>query len=265
VVLTFSASSGSRIHVEDAGKGPAILAVHGLAGGAHFFGGLAKRLQGDYRVVSIDRPGTGRSLAGPPSYSMESWVRDLGELVARHIDKPVVLIGHSMGTIVALKAWAAWPEYIRGMAFVGGLPKARPLIRERLTNRLNTLADTESLIGFGEQVSPGVFSALTLREKPEVVAAFERLYELNSVETYDASCRILLGADAEAILPTVSVPCVGVTGDEDQYAPPDAVTAFLQQIPRPTKLHVIPGCGHLPFLEVPELFASTIKAFLRTC
>jgi pimeloyl-ACP methyl ester carboxylesterase len=92
-----------------------------------------------------------------------------------------------------------------------------------------------------------------------------RLYELNSIETYDTCCRILLGANAEDIVPTVTVPCTAITGDGDQYAPPEAVTEFLQQIPRPTKLHVIPGCGHLPFLEVPELFASTVKAFLRTC
>jgi pimeloyl-ACP methyl ester carboxylesterase len=264
MVHRFSASSGSRIHVEEAGKGPVVLAVHGLAGGAYFFSGLAKRLQSDYRIVSIDLPGTGRS-AGPSRYSMESWVDDLGELVAKHIDKPVVIVGHSMGTIVALKAWAAWPQYIRGLAFVGGLPKVRPLIRERLTQRLNTLAGATDLIGFGEQVSPGVFSALTVREKPEVVGSFERLYEINSVETYDTCCRILLGGDAEAIVASVSVPCIGITGDEDQYAPPDAVAAFLQQIPRQAKLHVIPGCGHLPFLEVPELFAATIKTFLRTC
>jgi 3-oxoadipate enol-lactonase len=265
MVHRFSASSGSRIHVEDAGKGPAILAVHGLAGGAYFFGGFSKRLQADCRVVSIDLPGTGRSAAGPSLYSMDSWIEDLGELVAKHIDKPVVIVGHSMGTIVALKAWAAWPQYIRGLIFVGGLPKVRPLIRERLTDRLNTLASAKDLVGFGEQVSPGVFSAATLRDKPEVVTAFERLYELNSIETYDTCCRILLGANAEDIVPTVTVPCTAITGDGDQYAPPEAVTEFLQQIPRPTKLHVIPGCGHLPFLEVPELFASTVKAFLRTC
>lgn len=265
MVHRFSASSGSRIHVEDAGKGPAVLAVHGLAGGAYFFGGVTKRLQSDYRVISVDLPGTGRSVAGPPGYSMESWIRDLGELVAKHIDKPVVLVGHSMGTIIALKAWAAWPEYIRGLVFVGGLPKVRPVIHERLTDRLNTLAGAKDLIGFGEQVSPGVFSSLTLREKPEVVAAFERLYELNSVATYDTCCRILLGASAEDVTATICVPSIGITGDEDQYAPPDAVAAFLQQVPRPAKLHVIPGCGHLPFLEVPDLFTSTLKAFLRTC
>jgi len=265
MVHSFSASSGSRVHIEDAGKGPAVLAVHGLAGGAYFFGGLTKRLQSDYRVVSIDLPGTGRSLAASPNYSMESWIADLGELVAKHIDKPVVLVGHSMGTIVALKAWAAWPAYIRGLVFVGGLPRVRPLIRERLTARLDTLSSARNLVGFGEQVSPGVFSALTMREKPEVVTAFERLYELNSVETYNTCCRILLGANAEDVTATVTVPCIGITGDEDSYAPPDVMAAFLQTIPREAKLHVIPGCGHLPFFEVPELFSSTIKAFLRTC
>lgn len=264
MVHRFSAASGSRIHVEDVGKGPAVLAVHGLAGGAYFFSGFAKRLQSDYRVASIDLPGTGRSTTSG-AYSMESWIADLGELVATHIEKPVVIVGHSMGTIVALKAWAAWPQYVRGLIFVGGLPKVRPLIHERLTQRLETLASANDLIGFGPQVSPGVFSPLTMRDRPEVVGTFERLYEMNSVETYDTCCRILLGANAEEIVPAVSVPCVGITGDEDQYAPPENVAAFLQRIPRGAKLNVIPGCGHLPFFEAPELFASTVRTFLRTC
>jgi pimeloyl-ACP methyl ester carboxylesterase len=265
MIYRFAASSGSRIHVEDIGHGPAVLAIHGLAGGAYFFGGFAKRLQSEYRVLSIDLPGTGRSTSGAAGYSMETGIADLSELVTKYVEQPIVLVGHSMGTIIGLKAWARHPELIRGLVFVGGLPQVRPLIRERLTQRLNTLGSARDLIGFGAQVSPGVFSAGTMRDRPEVVASFERMFELNTLDTYTRCLRILLDSTADDVVQTVDTPCIAVTGDEDQYAPPDAVATFLQQIPRQRKLHVIPGCGHLPFLEVPELFASTVKGFLRTC
>jgi 3-oxoadipate enol-lactonase len=249
--------------VDDVGTGPPVLAIHGLGGGAHFFGGLAQRLKDDYRIVSIDLPGTGRSSA--PRYSMETWVADLEQLVAEHIKQPVVVIGHSMGTIVALKAWDAWPQYVRGLIFVGGLPRVRPVIHDRLTQRVDALQGAQDLAGWGQQVSPGVFARRTLSEQPELVACFERAFEANSVESYVNCCGILLGASAESIAPRVEAPCLAITGEEDGYAPPDAVAAFARLLPTTPRVEVLPACAHLPFFEAPNLFASTVRAFLRTC
>jgi pimeloyl-ACP methyl ester carboxylesterase len=107
------------MYVEDAGTGPCVLALHGLGGGAYFFRGFARRLQRSYRVLSVDLPGTGRSAAeGPPS--IDSWVDRLGRLVDEQSAAPVVVLGHSMGTIVALHAYAAWRQ-----ARAGSLPTPR--------------------------------------------------------------------------------------------------------------------------------------------
>ena len=247
------------MNVEDLGTGPAVLAVHGLGGGAYFFRGLAERLQPDYRVISVDLPVTA------DNFSMETWVDELGTLVAERSREPVVVLGHSMGTILALKAWAAWPDQIRGLIFVGGVPQVAPRIRERLSDRVRALEGARDLIGWGRQVSPGVFSPTTFRNRPEVVAAFERLFEAQAVESYVRCCRILLGANAEPIVKTVAVPCMAITGEHDQYAPPAAVTEFLRDLPQPPRLEVLVDCGHLPFLEQPDTFAATVKSFLRTC
>jgi 3-oxoadipate enol-lactonase len=245
----------STIH--DSRPDPTVLAIHGLGGGAYFFRGLADRLQPDHRIVAVDLPTT-------PDVSMKTWVDELGTLAAG-IQVPVVLLGHSMGTILALEAWAAWPERIRGLIFVGGVPQVSPRIRERLDERVRALDGAPNLVGWGRKVSPGVFSPATFRDRPEVVSAFERLFETQPVDGYVRACRILLGANAEAIVRTVTVPSVGLTGEHDQYAPPDAVAAFLARIPGNPRLEIIPDCGHLPFLEQPEAFAAAVNSFLRTC
>jgi 3-oxoadipate enol-lactonase len=247
------------MNVEDTGTGPAVLALHGLGGGAYFFRGLAERLQHDYRVISVDLP------TSPAGFSMDTWLADLEALAAERVSGPLVVLGHSMGTILALEAWAAWPQRIRGLIFVGGVPQVAPRIRERLSDRVRALEGATNLIGWGRKVAPGVFSPNTFRDRPEVVAAFERLFETQTVEAYVHSCRILLGANAEAIVGTVTVPSVAITGEHDQYAPPEAVAAFMQQIPGTPPLQVISGCGHLPFLEQPDAFAAAVKAFLRSC
>jgi 3-oxoadipate enol-lactonase len=244
--------------VHDSRPDPTVLAIHGLGGGAYFFRDLADRLRPGSRVLAVDLP-TG------PNVSMRSWVDELGTLAAQQIQEPVVILGHSMGTILALEAWAAWPERIRGLIFVGGVPQVSPRIRERLQERMRALADAPNLAGWGSKVSPGVFSPVTFRDRPEVVSAFERLFEAQPIDAYVRCCGILLGANAEAIVPTVTAPCVAVTGEHDQYATPDTVAAFLERMPGKPRLEVIPGCGHLPFLEQPAAFAAAVKSFLRTC
>ncbi len=79
---TVRVRNGSSLRVDDTGHGPAVLALHGVGGGAYFFRGLAERL-GPYRVIAADLPGTGGSTSVPDAFSLETWIADLGDLVAR--------------------------------------------------------------------------------------------------------------------------------------------------------------------------------------
>ena len=82
---------------------------------------------------------------------MATWVDELGALVAERVAGPVVILGHSMGTILALEAWAAWPERIRGLIFVGGVPQVAPRIRERLSDRVHALEGARRPDGLGQE------------------------------------------------------------------------------------------------------------------
>jgi pimeloyl-ACP methyl ester carboxylesterase len=241
--------------VEDIGSGPPVLAIHGLGGGAYFFRSLAERLRHDYRIISVDLPTT-------PGCSMAAWVDELGTLIDERIGDAVFLVGHSMGTIIGLEAWRAWPEKLRGLIFVGGVPRIAPHIYARLSERVQALRDVPDLTGWGKKVSPGVFAADTYHRRPEAVGAFERLFEAQPVDNYVRCCEILIGANAEAIVPTVTVPCAAITGAEDQYAPPNAVREFVARLPAPCPVEIIEGAAHLPFLEQPDEFATAVRGFL---
>jgi alpha-beta hydrolase superfamily lysophospholipase len=57
---------GARLHLVERGSGPAVLLVHGLAGQLkHFTYGIVDQLAAQYRVVAVDRPGSGYSLRMP--------------------------------------------------------------------------------------------------------------------------------------------------------------------------------------------------------
>ncbi len=258
---SFAGPGHDAVYTEDAGTGATVLALPGLGGGAWFFHEFAARLAQGYRVVSLDLPGTGKSASGRGGFSLESWVTDLGALVASRFDAPVVLVGHSLGTIVALEAWKAWPHLIRALVFVGGLPRVRADIHQRLSSRMDVIR-REGLSHLGPSVSPGFFSATSLRDRQHVVSLFERQFEAQDAPTYVRACEILLAADATRLTASVEVPCLSVSGEEDQYAPPEAIAEFVRDIPPGCRQEILPGCGHLPFLEAPDAFTAVVKAFL---
>lgn len=256
----FRARSGSVLHVEDEGRGQPVLAIHGLGGGAWFFAGLAKRLAGACRLVAVDLPGTGRSSCGS-TFSRAGWIADLHDLATERLAAPVVLLGHSMGTILALDAWAAWPGSVRALIFAGGLPEPRHEIKERLSRRADEVA-RDGLAGVGPQAAAANFAAVVRERQPELVGLYERLFEAQDAAAYVAWCRMLIGASAAATVPTVRVPCLSISGREDQYAPPGLVAAFMRQLPAGSRTVVLDDCGHLPFLEAPDAFAAAVRPFL---
>jgi 3-oxoadipate enol-lactonase len=182
-------------------------------------------------------------------------------LLEEKIGAPAVILGHSLGTILALKILEARPKLIRGLIFAGGLPRARPEIRERLAPRAEAIA-RNGIAGWGKKVSPGIFSPAAMRKLPETVQDFENRFEAQDAGAYARSIRILLAADASASVATAHVPCLAVTGALDSYAPPGAVQEFAGKIPGGCRVEILPGCGHMPFFEAPDKFAEVIGNFL---
>lgn len=243
--------------MEQAGEGPPVIALHGVGGGAYFFRGLAERLGLRYQVTATDLP---LSAAGGP-VSMAGWALDVIEIVRERLGGPVVLVGHSLGTILALEIWRRAPELVRAMAFVGGLPEVRDAVRPRLRDRMAAVAE-HGMGGWGARISPGIFGGRAFDEKPEVVGLFERLLEAHDPGAYVTSLGILLSASAVDVVPAVTVPCVSISGSADAYAPPEDVAAFIARLPNGCPRIVLDGVGHMPFFEAPDAFARAVGEFL---
>jgi pimeloyl-ACP methyl ester carboxylesterase len=105
---------------------------------------------------------------------------------------------------------------------------------------------------------------VAFEEKPEIVGLFERLLEAHDPLAYVSNLGILLGASAADVVPTVTVPCVSISGAEDVYAPPDFIAAFIARLPQPCPQIVLAEAGHMPFFERPAEFASAVGEFLES-
>ena len=119
----FVEAGGVRLHVRDEGEGPALLLIHGLNGQmAHFNYGPVRELSRRYRVVTIDRPGSGYSARpdGVPA-DLSTQARAIAALIDRlNLGQPTV-VGHSLGGAAALTLALDHPGKVGALALIAPL------------------------------------------------------------------------------------------------------------------------------------------------
>jgi pimeloyl-ACP methyl ester carboxylesterase len=118
---------GARLHVREFGASdpdaPAILLVHGLAGQLeHYTFGVTGRLPGRYRIVAVDRPGSGFSTRAPGTPAdLATQAAILAALIEQlHLERPLV-VGHSLGGALALALALDHPRHVGALALIAPL------------------------------------------------------------------------------------------------------------------------------------------------
>jgi 3-oxoadipate enol-lactonase len=244
-----------------------VLLLHGVGGGAAAWGddisGTGRAL-GDAgcHAVAIDLPGYGGSPAIDP-YDMAGLAAAVHEFIAQVPHTRCVLVGHSMGGMVAQEIVARWPRAVQALALSGtsaafGKPGG-DWQRRFLAERLGALDAGGGMPALAPRLAAGMAG-------PHAdAAAVQRCAALMAQvpeATYRAALSAIVGFDRRDALDAITVPTLLLAGEHDRNAPPALMQAMAARIPR-AEYVCLAGVGHLANMEAPAPFNAALLAFLR--
>jgi pimeloyl-ACP methyl ester carboxylesterase len=267
---------GARLHYLDKGQGPAVVMIHGLGGQmGHFTCALLDRLAGEFRVVLIDRPGSGHSTRPPgASAALRTQAGAIAKAIrALRLERPLV-VGHSLGGAVALALALDHPDCVGALALIAPLtqeqqevpPQFRGLaIRSAALRRIVawTLA-TPMGIRRGREILASVFAPDVPPDDFPVRAG--GLLGLRPGSFYATSSDMVAANDdlpgMATRYPKLTVPVAVLYGTEDRVLDPQRHGGGLKQALPSAELSLVPG-GHMLPISAPEVTAEWIKAVAR--
>jgi pimeloyl-ACP methyl ester carboxylesterase len=119
LAIDFVDLNDSRVFTVSAGAGktPVVL-ISGLGDSTLTWAPILPRLAASCRVIAYDRPGMGASPSIEGPRSLERMAAEVAQLIESLNDGPVVLVGHSLGGLIAVEAFRRSPDLVAGLVLV---------------------------------------------------------------------------------------------------------------------------------------------------
>lgn len=262
-----------RLHYLERGEGTPVVLLHGnvVTAEDYVLSGVFEQLAEAHRVIAFDRPGYGYSDRPLGSLWTAAKQADLLDqaLVQLGIERPIV-VGHSWGTLVALKMALNHPDHVAGLVLLGGYytptarldvllasPPAIPIVGGILRYTLSPL--------LGSALLPMAFKAMFAplpvpeRFKQEFPYRFPVRPGQIRAQAQDAVNMIPAVMRMRGHYHELRLPIVIMAGTKDLIAKHERHAKwFHAQLPG-SNLHLIPGAGHMVHYAVPEQVVKVIE------
>lgn len=244
--------------------GPPVVVVPGLTDGLHPVSQPAGRRLFDELPVPMDRcRGLVVSYRHPLTGAVTTagLAADLAEVIDARVGAPVVLIAHSMGTMVAQHLAARRPDLVAGMVLSAPLVDVDDEVRT-VIERWAALVRDGRWAEFTDDALACSYTGAELarrRERSEALppdAPDEALRR-----RYLRLSEACLGHDASEVLAEIRAPALVLAGEEDPIAPPHHARRLAAAL-HDAELHVLPGLAHGFPEEAASHFTAFVTAFL---
>jgi pimeloyl-ACP methyl ester carboxylesterase len=256
--------SGIRVAYRRAGRGPALVLLHGGPTDSREWRHQLEGLSDEFDVVAWDMPGCGHSADPPKNFVTRDYADCLAAFIRMlALERPNV-IGLSFGSGLALELYRWHPHIpaslILASAYAGWGGSLPPEVaQQRKQNILRMIDLTPS-----EWTREWIPTLLTAQASAETVDEVSAILSDFHPEGQRAIFRAGFAEhDLRDLLPRVDVPTLLLYGDQDVRSPRNVADEMHAKIPG-SQLVFMPGVGHMGDIEAPKRFNAAVRTFLRS-
>ncbi|MEK7167193.1 MAG: alpha/beta hydrolase [Patescibacteria group bacterium] len=236
----------------DEGNGPIMLFLYGWKDTLHSFDSLIPLLSKQYRIIRIDLPGFGNSELPQITWNLDNYIQFIKDFINKLNVQIDVLIGHSFGGRIAIKAVAT--EIIK--------PKKLILIASAGIAKTQTIHNYffYILAKVGKIITlfpPFIFWRKRLRKKLYNMAGSDYFLSGKLKNTF----LNVIKEDLKLCASKITIPTLLIWGDQDKATPLNDGKC-LSKIISNSKLEIISNTGHFVHQENPQKVAEIISKFI---
>ncbi len=265
---------GRSVSFIEAGSGPVLLLVHGMAGTCANWESVIEPLAMKHTVIAADFPGHGSSAPGGGDYSLGGLAGGLRDLLLTLGHERATLVGHSLGGGVAMQFTYQFPEMVERLVLVssGGLgPDVSPVLRAAALPGADLFISATAGVGarVGSVLGRGL-RAIGLRpnaDVEEVARGYATLSDPERRKAFLSTLRSVVGTEGQRVAAldrlylAAALPLLIVWGENDPIIPVEHGRETHAQLPN-SRLEVFEDTGHVPQLERPGRFIAVLERFL---
>jgi pimeloyl-ACP methyl ester carboxylesterase len=265
---------GRPLNYVQAGSGPVLLLIHGIAGTLENWQAVTGPLARQYTVVAPDLPGHGGSAPSAGDYSLGALATGLRDLLVALGHERATLVGHSLGGGIAMQFAYQFPEITERLVLVssGGLgPEVSALLRAAALPGADQFIAATAALGhnLGSKVARGL-GVLGLRVSTDiavVAGGYASLVDRERRTAFLATLHGVIGTGGQRIHAgdrlylAEGMPIQIIWGERDPIIPVQHARNAHEAMPG-SQLEIFKGVGHLPQLERPERFIAVLEQFI---
>ncbi|MCA9404968.1 MAG: alpha/beta hydrolase [Candidatus Omnitrophica bacterium] len=260
------ANSNIEWHYQMEGEGECLLFIHGWGVDGRIWRQQTKHFADNFKVIAIDLPGHGKS--GWHSVTLSDMSKDIYFILNELNIKRVVLIGSSLGGLLALKYYEMFPQGVKDMIMVGSMPKFSKSEDYPYGLDIERMRKLEHQV---EDAYPSIvhifFRSLFTKEERQT----RRYKWLQKFRKYDIVpikpalveyLDILEREDLRNVLKDAPIPIQFINGAGDEICCQDTV-GYLKSVRPNDKFYEFEHCGHFPFLSKAHEFNTILEEILK--
>jgi pimeloyl-ACP methyl ester carboxylesterase len=229
---------------------PTLVFIHGAGGNGYFWQAQIETLSDRVNTVALDLPGHGRS-DGSGKDTITEYAQAVNEFLGEIEAPKPIPCGFSLGGAIVQQLLMDFPQrYLAGILIGTGVRmKVGPIIFEAIEN------------DFAEFVDMLVKLASSKKTNPEKIHFFKEEVSKSKPQVISGDFRACGRFDATAGVPSIQVPVLVITSEDDILTPPKYGDVLEEKIENAHRVHIM-DAGHLVVLEKPDEVKKAIIEFM---